>query len=162
MSATPILRVARPSDDLDALLPFYQRGLGLKILYRFEDHDGFDGVMLGAPGAGFHFEFTHCRGRTVVPTPTVEDLVVLYIPDAPEWSSTCARMRDAGRGSIVNIGSLYASVAADPTLYDHLPLDPPFHSFRITWLAIRPGAAMIPPPGCVAEPHMYNPSIGVL
>jgi NAD(P)-dependent dehydrogenase (short-subunit alcohol dehydrogenase family) len=35
-------------------------------------------------------------------------------------------MRDAGRGSIVNIGSLYASVAPDPELYSHLPGDPPF------------------------------------
>jgi NAD(P)-dependent dehydrogenase (short-subunit alcohol dehydrogenase family) len=33
-------------------------------------------------------------------------------------------MRDAGRGSIVNIGSLYASMAPDPHLYDHI--DPPF------------------------------------
>jgi NAD(P)-dependent dehydrogenase (short-subunit alcohol dehydrogenase family) len=37
-----------------------------------------------------------------------------------------AAMRDAGRGSIVNIGSLYASVAPDPGLYSHLPGDPPF------------------------------------
>jgi NAD(P)-dependent dehydrogenase (short-subunit alcohol dehydrogenase family) len=35
-------------------------------------------------------------------------------------------MRDAGRGSIVNIGSLYASVAPDPAFYDHMGLDPPF------------------------------------
>jgi NAD(P)-dependent dehydrogenase (short-subunit alcohol dehydrogenase family) len=33
-------------------------------------------------------------------------------------------MRDAGRGSIVNIGSVYASVAPDPSFYDHF--DPPF------------------------------------
>ena len=37
-----------------------------------------------------------------------------------------SRMRDAGRGSIVNIGSLYASIAADPRMYDHLEADPPF------------------------------------
>jgi NAD(P)-dependent dehydrogenase (short-subunit alcohol dehydrogenase family) len=37
-----------------------------------------------------------------------------------------AAMRDAGRGSIVNIGSLYASVAPDPEFYSHLPGDPPF------------------------------------
>ena len=37
-----------------------------------------------------------------------------------------APMRDAGRGSIVNIGSLYATVAPDPSFYSHLPGDPPF------------------------------------
>ena len=30
-------------------------------------------------------------------------------------------MREAGGGSIVNIGSLYASISPDPTLYDHIP-----------------------------------------
>ena len=35
-------------------------------------------------------------------------------------------MRDAGRGSIVNIGSLYATIAPDPGMYDHLDLEPPF------------------------------------
>jgi len=32
----------------------------------------------------------------------------------------------AERGSIVNIGSLYASVSPDARFYDHLPADPPF------------------------------------
>jgi len=31
-----------------------------------------------------------------------------------------------GRGTIINIGSLYASVANDQRFYDHLPGDPPF------------------------------------
>jgi NAD(P)-dependent dehydrogenase (short-subunit alcohol dehydrogenase family) len=35
-------------------------------------------------------------------------------------------MRDARGGSIVNIGSLYASVAPEPAFYEHLELDPPF------------------------------------
>jgi NAD(P)-dependent dehydrogenase (short-subunit alcohol dehydrogenase family) len=35
-------------------------------------------------------------------------------------------MRDARRGSIVNIGSLYAGAAPDPSMYEHLALDPPF------------------------------------
>src|SRR5439155_18104473 len=36
-------------------------------------------------------------------------------------------MAEAGRGSIVNIGSLYASIAPEPAFYDHLPgfLKPP-------------------------------------
>jgi len=32
-----------------------------------------------------------------------------------------AAMIEAGRGSIVNIGSMYASIAPDPRFYDHLP-----------------------------------------
>jgi NAD(P)-dependent dehydrogenase (short-subunit alcohol dehydrogenase family) len=35
-----------------------------------------------------------------------------------------APMAEAGRGSIVNVGSLYASIAPEPTFYDHF--DPPF------------------------------------
>jgi NAD(P)-dependent dehydrogenase (short-subunit alcohol dehydrogenase family) len=32
-----------------------------------------------------------------------------------------AAMAEAGRGSIVNIGSLYATIAPEPAFYDHLP-----------------------------------------
>ncbi len=37
-----------------------------------------------------------------------------------------APMRDAGRGSIVNVGSLYASTAPEPAFYEHMDADPPF------------------------------------
>ncbi len=35
-------------------------------------------------------------------------------------------MVKAGRGSVINIGSLYASVSPDPRFYDHIESDPPF------------------------------------
>ena len=37
-----------------------------------------------------------------------------------------ARMAARGTGSIINIGSLYASVSPDQRFYDHLPGDLPF------------------------------------
>jgi len=74
----------------------YCRGLGYIVLGSFEDHDGFDGVMVGAQGSGYHFEFTRCRAHPVPPTPTAEDLAVFYVPDAAEWQGACARMFAAG------------------------------------------------------------------
>lgn len=69
----------------------YARGLGLRVLGRVEDYDGFDGVMLGAPG-GYHVEFTPARRRPAHPCPTVEDLAVFYLERA-DWSES-----DDGRG----------------------------------------------------------------
>src|ERR1700738_4072562 len=37
----------------------------------------------------------------------------------------------------------------------------PLMSFRISSAANRPFAPMIPPPGCVADPHMYRFLMGV-
>ena len=83
----PTLRVARPTDDLDALLPFYRDGLGFEVLDRFEGHEGFDGVMLGHHGAPYHLEFTRARGHTAGRAPTRDNLLVLYIPDATAWAA---------------------------------------------------------------------------
>jgi catechol 2,3-dioxygenase-like lactoylglutathione lyase family enzyme len=92
----PTLRVARPSDDLDALLSFYREGLGLEVLYRFEGHDGFDGVMLGRPGWPYHLEFTRAAGHPAGRAPTADNLLVFYLPDPQAWAAAVARMRRAG------------------------------------------------------------------
>src|SRR5258708_6399900 len=96
MAPVPILRVARPSENLEALLQFYQQGLGFTLLYRFEDHDGFDGVMLGHEQAPYHFEFTRARGHAAGRAPTEDNLLVFYFPDAQDWEVAVERMRAAG------------------------------------------------------------------
>ena len=91
-----VLRVARPTDRLDQVVRFYTEGLGLPILYRFENHDGFDGVMVGMPGEAYHFEFTHHRGHSVGRAPTQDNLIVFYLPEQLEWQQTIKRMNAAG------------------------------------------------------------------
>lgn len=90
------LRVARPSASLDALLPFYVDGLGMEVLFRFDDHDGFDGMMIGRKGWPYHLEFTHAHGGLVRPAPTPESLLVFYYPEESEWRGALARMSKAG------------------------------------------------------------------
>ena len=89
MHNTPTLRVARPTDDLSALLQFYREGLGMTVLYEFKDHDGFDGVMLGWQGAPYHLEFTHAQGHMAGRAPTEDNLLIFYVPD-PYWDR-CGR-----------------------------------------------------------------------
>lgn len=90
------LRVARPTDDLAALVAFYRDGLGLDVLYEFRDHDGFDGVMLGREGTAHHLEFTRRAGHRAGRAPTSDNLLVFYLPDEAEWRAAIARLERAG------------------------------------------------------------------
>lgn len=60
------MRVARPADNLPEIARMYQSGMGFNVLGRFDDHDGFDGVILGHPHEPYHLEFTTRRGYRVV------------------------------------------------------------------------------------------------
>ncbi|QNE41601.1 VOC family protein [Hymenobacter sp. NBH84] len=93
---TPVLRVARPTDNIDALMHFYCDGLGFEKLSSFNDHNGFNGVMLGRSQAPYHFEFTHQIGHIVGKAPTQDHLLVFYVPDAASWKATLQRMQHCG------------------------------------------------------------------
>ena len=90
------LRVARPTDNLQVIAKMYGQGLGLQVLAHFEDHAGFDGIMLGNAEMPYHFEFTHHRGHSVGKAPTQDNLLVFYIPDNHEWNECCQQMLAAG------------------------------------------------------------------
>jgi hypothetical protein len=74
----------------------YRDGLGLDILGSFEDHQGFDGVVLGNAGMDYHFEFTRHLSRPVGKAPTEDSLLVFYIPDRAEWEGRVKQMEIAG------------------------------------------------------------------
>ena len=90
------LRVARPTDNLAAVVKFYRDGLGFEVLYEFHDHDGFDGVMLGHKAAGYHLEFTRKRGHAAGKAPSQDNLLVFYIPDRKEWEEAAQRLEKLG------------------------------------------------------------------
>ncbi|MEG3111986.1 VOC family protein [Pantoea sp. T14] len=90
------LRIARPVSELERSSGMYCRGLGLKKVGEFSDHDGFSGCMLGRDDLSWHLEFTVCHSHPILPSPSQEDLLVLYIPDKIDWHNACARMDDAG------------------------------------------------------------------
>ena len=117
----PILRVARPTDNLAALLPFYVDGLGFEVLYRFDgDGDGFDGVMVGHPGQPYHLEFTHHRGHKAGRAPSQDNLLVFYLPEPAIYQGALARMTTAGFATVKAYNAYWdvgGATFADPDGY---------------------------------------------
>ena len=114
------LRVARPTDDLNAVVAFYRDGLGFEVVGRFADHDGFDGVMLGHAGYDYHLEVTHRRGHASGAAPTGEDLLVFYLPDRERWEQAVDRLRARGHDPVAAVNPYWdrgGRTFADPDGY---------------------------------------------
>lgn len=89
-------RIARPTDQLDKVMAFYEDGLGLKRIGEFWNHDGFDGVMYGLPDANFHLEFTGHKTGTPCPAPTKDNLLVFYLPNWDVISDVACKLEAMG------------------------------------------------------------------
>jgi hypothetical protein len=105
-----ILRVARPTDQLHELAKMYVEGLGFEVLSEFAGHNDFDGVILGHPNHSYHLEFTHHRGTHVGGPPTMDNLLVFYVPDHQEWESCCSSMLAAGFKDVVSYNEYWDQV----------------------------------------------------
>ncbi|HCH4213775.1 VOC family protein [Vibrio parahaemolyticus] len=90
------MRIARPTDNLVKITEMYINGLGFKLLGSFEDHNGFDGSIIGHEQHNYHLEFTHHRGTTVGKAPTQDNLLVFYFSDDSVWTQCCDQMLSAG------------------------------------------------------------------
>jgi len=120
MNAETHIRVARPTDQLDAVVRFYCDGLGFEEIGRFRDHEGFDGVMLGLRGAAYHLEFTHQHGHVVGHAPTEDNLLVFYLPNLEEWNAAIERMEAKGYASVPSFNPYWdrqGKTYADPDGY---------------------------------------------
>lgn len=74
----------------------YCSGLGLKVLASFDDHEGYDGRILGLAGTIYHFEFTYKRGQVQDVNANKENLIVIYEPNKNEFQKISSRMIAAG------------------------------------------------------------------
>ena len=99
----PTFRVARPTDRLEPVTVFYREALGFERLASFRGHDGFDGEILGWPGAPWHLEFVArtdgspaagTAERALAPSP--EHLLALYFETPGEHEAALARALAAG------------------------------------------------------------------
>jgi catechol 2,3-dioxygenase-like lactoylglutathione lyase family enzyme len=116
----PHLRVARPTDKLDEVTRFYTVGLGFEVLGSFEDHAGFDGVMLGHPDWPYHLEFTRKRGHPAGRAPTQDNLLIFYLPDPQEWQTAVERLQSGGYAPVPSFNpywDLHGRTFEDPDGY---------------------------------------------
>ncbi|MFF7991306.1 VOC family protein [Kitasatospora xanthocidica] len=115
------IRIARPSRDLAAAERFYVGGLGLDVQWRTTERVSgeHDLLMVGPSGGAWHFELTHDPERPQEPTPTVEDLFVVYL-GAPVDEALVARLEAAGGTRVENHNPYwneYGVTVADPDGY---------------------------------------------
>jgi hypothetical protein len=93
-------RSARPTNDLRALERFYVDALGCARLGAFEDHEGFDGLIVGASDGSWQVEFVRVRGAAAAPAPSDEHLLVFYVADRAALAEHDAALRAAGHAPV--------------------------------------------------------------
>jgi catechol 2,3-dioxygenase-like lactoylglutathione lyase family enzyme len=95
------VRIARPTDQFDAIIRFYRDALELDVLRLWRhgpdgDHKGYDGVIFGLPNTTYHLEFTHHVDGSPGPAPSLDNLLVLYMPERADVDATCDRLQQLG------------------------------------------------------------------
>lgn len=90
------IRIARPTDQLGALVRFYRDGFGLPELERFAGHAGYRGVLLGLPGTVHHLEFTRHDDGSPGTAPSRDNLLALSLRDRAQVNAVLARLAALG------------------------------------------------------------------
>jgi catechol 2,3-dioxygenase-like lactoylglutathione lyase family enzyme len=90
------VRIARPTDRLEAVRRFYRDGLGLAEVDGFEDHDGYTGAIFGLPGGDHQIEFTTHAGGSPGQAPSRDNLIVFYLGSPEEVAAAADRLSAHG------------------------------------------------------------------
>lgn len=90
------VRIARPTDRLEAVVAFYRDGIGLPVLTTFERHAGYSGVIIGLPDRDYHLEFVSHEDGSPGPAPTEDNLLVLYLREGVAIEAATRRLAKLG------------------------------------------------------------------
>ena len=91
-----VMRVCRPTDNLEQITKMYADGLGFEIIGGFDGHGEFSGRMLGHPKHHYHLEFTTHSKEKAGRAPTLENLLVYYVPDNIEFAKAIDKISRSG------------------------------------------------------------------
>lgn len=75
-------RFARHTNDLEKLLTFYTKILGLELLGSFQNHNNYDGIFIGKQNLDWHLEFT--KSDEIVSFNFNEDDILVFYPKTKE------------------------------------------------------------------------------
>jgi catechol 2,3-dioxygenase-like lactoylglutathione lyase family enzyme len=111
-AAVAQVRIARPTDRLAEVERFYTDALGLPVIYRFSNHAGYDGVMIGLRDIDYHLEFTSHVDGSPCPAPSRENLLVLYFRVDAQMTAVIDRLAAAGHHPVDAENPYWARVGA--------------------------------------------------
>ncbi len=78
------IRIARHTQCLQSITNFYVDVLGFKVLGRFNDHNGYNGIFIGLKQHDWHLEFT-TSAEMPNHQPDDDDLLVWYSDSLQEY-----------------------------------------------------------------------------
>ncbi|HEY8366289.1 MAG TPA: VOC family protein [Bacteroidia bacterium] len=74
-----VFRVARHTNNIEALSEFYTKVLNLQVLGEFKDHDHYDGIFIGLEAENWHLEFT--KSNEIADHKFDEDDLFVFYPE---------------------------------------------------------------------------------
>jgi len=85
-------RVARHTNNLEAIKAFYITILGFQELGSFVNHEEYDGIFIGQPNENWHLEFTQSN-EIALHTFDEDDILVFYPTSEIEYDAIVNRIK---------------------------------------------------------------------
>jgi catechol 2,3-dioxygenase-like lactoylglutathione lyase family enzyme len=110
------IRFARHTTNLQRMLNFYCGLLGLELITRFENHEGYDGIILGDGSNNWEVEFTS-SGDAPSHIPGTDDILVFYFDSREKYNSMLEKLKQEGLKQLIPSNpywEIHGMTIADP------------------------------------------------